>query len=231
MDKKVKFSDRPLSVKIVYIATLAILVICIAAVGIISIASRKDGDGQDQPLQQPSENDGGSTPDSDGEGEGEPSKPAEEKPTFTSPVIGTVSQEHSMSELVFSETLKQWSTHNGIDIITDENCAVYAAADGIISAIYDDPCYGRTVEITHSMNYKTVYSNLAKEDAAFVSVGDTVASGDRIGTVGYTSIFEIGDEPHLHFEMKSNNKAVNPLAHITSASKESSLGIKDGSAT
>ncbi len=227
MNKKIKFSDRPLSVKIVYIATLAILVICVAVVGIASVASRKNEKTPD-PVQEPSENSGDT--DQNGDGESEPSKPAEEKPTFVSPVVGTVSQVHSMSEPVFSETLKQWGTHDGIDIVTVENCAVYAAADGVISAIYDDPFYGRTVEITHSMSFKTVYSNLAKEDTAFVSVGDTVASGDRIGTVGYTSLFEIGDEPHLHFGMRSNNRTVDPLTHITSASKEASLGIRDGSA-
>ncbi len=222
MDKKVKFSDKPLSVKIVYIATLAILVICAVVVAVVSIASKKD-----EPAPLPVTPDSGENTPS---GEENKETPKEEKPTFVSPVTGTVLKGHSLSEPVFSETLKEWRTHQGVDIVTSENAPVFAAESGVVSAIYDDPFHGRTVEVTHSMNYKTIYSNLAKEDAAFVSVGSKVASGERIGTVGYTAIFEIADEPHLHFEMKSNDKQVDPLKHITEESKQTSLGIKNESA-
>ena len=227
MDKKVKFSDKPLSVKIVYIATLAILVICAVVVAVVSIASRKDETpppviSQEQPKsenKEPVEDDGAK----------EPEKPEEKVPTFVSPVVGTVYKGHSLTETVFSETLGEWRTHKGVDIATEENCAVYAAESGVVSAIYDDPFHGRTVELTHSMNFKTIYSNLAKEDAAFVSVGDKVSSGDRIGTVGYTAIFEIADEPHLHFEMKANDELVDPLEYINEDSKKASLGITEKS--
>ncbi len=225
MDKKVKFSERPLSVKIVYITTLAILVICAVVVAAVSIASRKDSP---QPLPT-TPNDGTSGENTPPEDENQ--TPVEEKPTFVSPVTGTVIKGHSLTEPVFSETLNEWRTHQGIDILTSENAPVFAAESGVVSAIYDDPFHGRTVEVTHSMNYKTIYSNLAKEDAAFVSVGSKVASGERIGTVGYTAIFEIADEPHLHFEMKSNNKVLDPLAHISEESKQTSLGIKNESAS
>ncbi len=224
MDKKVKFSERPLSVKIVYIATLAILVVCAVVVIAVSIASRKD---TPEPLPTTPNDGTGENVTPDG---GENETPKEEKPTFVSPVVGTVLKGHSLTEPVFSETLNEWRTHQGVDILTSENAPVFAAESGVVSAIYDDPFHGRTVEVTHSMNYKTVYSNLAKEDAAFVSVGSKVESGERIGTVGYTAIFEIADEPHLHFEMKSNGKALDPLAHITEESKQTSLGIKNESA-
>ncbi len=231
MDKKVKFSDRPLSVKIMYIATLAILVITAVVVTVVSVASRREAKAPLTPGTDISGNpDGGEVKEPEGEAKPETEDKKEEKPSFKSPVTGTVSKEHSLSETVFSETLKEWRTHSGIDIATAENCAVYAAEKGVVSAIYDDPFHGRTVELTHSMNYKTIYSNLAKEDAAFVSVGDTVASGDRIGTVGYTAIYEIAEDPHLHFEMKANGKDLDPLAHITKESQETSLGIKNESA-
>ncbi len=226
MDKKVKFSDKPLSVKLVYVITIAILVVTALVVAIVSIASRRD-DGAPTDVKPPesAQQPDGETPDS-----GNEEKPEEKAPVFASPVVGTVSKEHSMDQTVFSETLKEWRTHKGIDITTKESCAVYSAADGVVSAIYDDPFHGRTVEVTHSMNLKTVYSNLATEDAAFVSVGDKVASGDRIGTVGYTAIFEIADEPHLHFEMMKDDKHVDPLGYISEESKKTSLGIDTDSA-
>lgn len=224
MDKKIKFSDKPLSVKIVYIATLAILVICAVVVTVVSIASRKDEAVKEPPISQaPTEDENAPAPDQSEDVKEPEKKPEEEKLTFSFPVVGTVIKSHSLSETVFSETLGEWRTHKGIDIATDESCAVYAAEKGVISAIYDDPFHGRTVEITHSMNFKTIYSNLAKEDSAFVKVGDKVNSGDRIGTVGYTAIFEIADEPHLHFEMESNNKAVDPLKYLKTEDKNSSV--------
>ncbi len=225
MNKKVKFSSKPLSVKIVYIATLAILVITAIVVAAVSIGSTKEN--EKLPTPDTSENDG-SNASTDGEGENNPTEePKEEAPTFSSPVVGTVSKEHSTDAPVFSETLGAWRTHKGIDIMTDEACAVYAAADGVVSAIYDDPFHGRTVEITHTAGIKTVYSNLAKEDAAFISVGDKVTSGDRIGTVGYTAILEIAEEPHLHFEMTSDDESVDPLEFISEESKKLDLGMKN----
>ncbi len=231
MDKKVKFSQKPLSVKIMYIATLAILVISAVVVTIVSVASRKEEPVTEPTPVTPNEGagDDGTVPPSE-DATPDTSEPAEEKPTFISPVVGTVSKEHSLTQTVFSDTLGEWKTHRGVDITTAENAPVYAAEGGVVSAIYDDPFHGRTVELTHSMNYKTIYSNLAKEDSDFINIGDKVASGDRIGTVGYTAIFEIADEPHLHFEMKSNDKYVDPLEHINKESKETALGITNGTA-
>ena len=222
MDKKVKFSDRPLSVKIVYAVTVAILAVTALTVAIVSIASRKNADAPTD-VKPPVSTE---TPEDETPEPPKDEVPEEKAPVFSSPVVGTVSKPHSTDEPVFSETLKEWRTHKGIDVTTEENAAVYSAADGVISAIYDDPFHGRTVEVTHSMNFKTVYSNLTKDDAAMVSVGDKVTSGDRIGTVGYTAIFEIADEPHLHFEMIKDECHVDPIDFISEESKKASLGIE-----
>jgi murein DD-endopeptidase MepM/ murein hydrolase activator NlpD len=122
---------------------------------------------------------------------------------------------HSHDTPVFSDTLEEWRVHTGIDISAEDGAPVVAAADGMVSAIYDDPMLGRTVEVTHTQNIKTVYSNLTVEDAAFISVGDYGERGDRIGTVGDTSISELADESHLHFEVKLADQAVNPLDYMS----------------
>ena len=222
MDKKIKFSDKPAAQKIIYGAVIAILCITAVIVGILSATLGSDG------AEKPPVSDGGEenkTPPV--EETPKPEDTTEQKLTLTSPTSGTMMKGHSHEMPVFSDTLDEWRVHTGIDISTDEAAAVVAAADGTVSAMYDDPLLGRTVEITHTQNIKTVYSNLTVDDAAFVKVGDTVKRGDRIGTVGDTSISELAEEPHLHFEVKLADEAVNPLDYMTEETKKDSLGISE----
>ena len=84
---------------------------------------------------------------------------------------------------------------------------------------------GYTVEITHSDDIKTRYSNLDADAAVGLKVGDSVKSGDKIGTVGDTSVSELAEEPHIHFEFVVKDTKVNPLDYISEESKSASLGI------
>ena len=115
----------------------------------------------------------------------------------------------------------------GVDISADEAAAVYAAEGGKVSAVYNDPMLGKTVEITHDESHKTRYSNLSN-DSVSLAVGDEIEVGTKLGTIGETSISELCDEPHLHFEMLVNGEQVNPLDYITEESKQASLGIVGG---
>ena len=232
MEKKIKFSDKGAVQKIVYLTVIAILCVSAIVIGIVASNNRKTTDTENP-------DNVGEAPGTDGgDIAGTPDQTPDEKPdetpgntppklAFVSPAVGTVKKSHSATVPVFSETLDEWRIHTGIDISTDEAAAVVAAADGTVSAMYDDPLLGRTVEITHTQNIKTVYSNLTVDDAAFVKVGDTVKRGDRIGTVGDTSISELAEEPHLHFEVKLADEAVNPLDYMTEETKKDSLGISE----
>ena len=221
MEKKIKFSDKPTAQKIIYGAVIAILCISAVVVGILSSSLSNEpldetpsvSDGENQNTKPPQNT------------EEKPIEKPEEKLTLTSPTAGTMMTGHSHDTPVFSNTLDEWRVHTGIDISTVDAAAVTAAADGIVSAMYDDPMLGRTIVITHNQNVKTVYSNLTVEDAAFVNVGDAVKRGDRIGTVGDTSISELAEEPHLHFEVKVGDEAVNPLDYMSEEVKKDSLGI------
>ncbi len=223
MDKKIKFSDQPTRVKIIYAAVISVLCVTAIVIGIVSAASKANKtpeEGTNPPLDE-----GGSDqlPDG-GDGGNENENKPPEKLTFVSPVVGKVIKSHSMDTPVFSNTLNEWRVHTGIDIAAEEGSKVYAAADGQVSAVYSDPFLGRTVEVTHTGGIVSIYSNLASADIA-VSVGDAISSGDVIGVVGDTSLSELADESHLHFGVKVDGVSVNPLDYISEDSKEASLGI------
>lgn len=133
-------------------------------------------------------------------------------PTFIKPVEGEILREFAKETLVYSETLKEWVTHNGIDIKAEKTTIVKSAAEGKIKSIKNDPRYGITVAIEHVNGYASIYSNLLT--AEFVKEGEEIKQGQTIGTVGNTATFEIADEYHLHFEILKDNEYLNPSEYI-----------------
>ena len=229
MEKKFKFSDSAAISKIVYLTVIAILCVSAIVIGIVAANSRKKTDipdiGSDGTVQNG--NDNAQLPeDSQNSGSAEEERPAL---TFVSPAVGTVIKSHSTTTPVFSVTLDEWRIHTGLDISTEDGAEVFASADGTVTDVYNDPMLGKTVEITHSDTHKSYYSNL-NSDSLAVAVGDEVKQGDLIAFVGNSSVYEIADEPHLHFEMNVNGVAVNPLDYFTDDSKQSALGIVSGTA-
>jgi murein DD-endopeptidase MepM/ murein hydrolase activator NlpD len=227
MDKNFKFSDQPMKVKIIYVAVVAALCITAIVIGIVSVASRKNDTPpttEKTPITEGTEN-GNTETEKTPETEKEPEKKPE-KLTMVSPVVGEVAKYHSIDTPVFSNTLNEWRVHTGLDISADEGDGVYAAADGQVTKVYNDPFMGKTVEITHDGGIVSVYSNLSN-DGIEVTEGQNVKCGAQIGTVGDTSLLELADEPHIHFEVKVGDISVNPLDYISEESKEASLGISD----
>lgn len=131
---------------------------------------------------------------------------------FEKPVEGEVVREYAKDNLVYSETLQEWTTHAGIDIKADKTTIVKAAEEGTIKSIKNDPRYGLTIVIEHDEHYQTIYSNLLTSE--FVVEGEKVEKGQAIGTVGNTAVFEIADEPHLHFEIWKDSLPVDPTTLI-----------------
>lgn len=128
------------------------------------------------------------------------------------PIKGKIIREFAKDSLVFSNTLKEWITHNGVDIKSDKTSVVKSVANGTVTAIKNDPRYGLTVIINHNNGYQTVYSNLLT--AEFVVKGEKVEKGQTIGTVGNSSSFESADDYHLHFELLRNNEYLDPSIYV-----------------
>ena len=141
-----------------------------------------------------------------------PTVKEEKDPTFQSPIEGEIQKEYAKDSLVYSETLKEWTTHLGVDIKAERATVVKAAADGTVKYIKNDPRYGLTIIIEHSNGFETRYANLLTTE--FVSEGEQVKAGQTIGTVGDSAIYEIVDESHLHFEILKNSESLNPAQYI-----------------
>ncbi len=135
-------------------------------------------------------------------------KTVKQEAKFIKPVEGEVSKQYAKENLLYSETLEEWTTHLGIDIKADKTTVVKAVADGKIKSIKNDPRYGLSIIIEHQDGYETLYANLLTSE--FVQVGEEVKQGASIGTVGNTATFEILDEPHLHFEISKDGQNLDP---------------------
>lgn len=134
------------------------------------------------------------------------------QPSFIMPVDGEIMKGFSKENLVFSETLQEWITHQALDIKANSRDVVKCSADGTVKAIKSDPRYGLTVIVEHSAGFQTIYSNLLT--AEFIVEGEQVKQGQTLGTIGSTAVFEIADESHLHFEMLLNSEYVDPSLYI-----------------
>ena len=105
--------------------------------------------------------------------------------------------------------------HKGIDFAAPEGTFIKAAGDGkIIARNYNRNGYGRYIIIQHAGSYSTMYAhmygfgrNRADGDRR-IREGKTVKQGDVIGRVGSTGL---STGPHLHYEIRRNNRQINPL--------------------
>ena len=99
--------------------------------------------------------------------------------------------------------------HEGIDLAAPTGTPIYAASDGIVVGATLNGGYGNWIRIDHPRKLATVYGHLS-EFAPGTKEGVQVSQGDLIGFVGNTGR---STGSHLHFEILSNGKAVDPLSY------------------
>lgn len=131
------------------------------------------------------------------------------------PVNGKVLNPFSGGELVKSDTLGVWKTHDGVDIAADAGTPVRAMNSGEVTQVKEDPLWGYTVCIDHGNGIMSFYYNLSS--AVAVSEGDDVESGQTIGAVGDTAEIEAAEATHLHFALKKNGEWIDPVSYIDPA--------------
>lgn len=96
------------------------------------------------------------------------------------------------------------ATHYGLDIPARRGTAVFSPAPGTVTFAGRNGAYGNMIEIDHGFGITTRYGHLNRID---VNVGQNVALDVQIGLVGSTGR---STGPHLHYEVRVNNKPHNP---------------------
>lgn len=135
-------------------------------------------------------------------------------PSFTLPVNGSLIKSHDATTQVFSNTMQDYRVHLGVDIATEANAPVAAAADGTVMQVWEDAMMGQCVAIKHGGDACTIYKNLSETLPENIAEGAEIKAGETIGYVGESAMVEIAEEPHLHFEMTVGGLAVDPLEYF-----------------
>jgi murein DD-endopeptidase MepM/ murein hydrolase activator NlpD len=106
--------------------------------------------------------------------------------------------------------------HSGVDFASKRGTPVIAVADGMVAFSGWQSGYGRLVEVRHMDGLKTRYAHNQKN---LVKKGEMVKKGQTIAKLGSTGR---STGPHVHFEVRKNGKAVNPLKYVGTTPQKNS---------
>jgi len=101
--------------------------------------------------------------------------------------------------------------HEGTDFAAAYGTPIYATADGVVTFSGWSSGYGRLVKIQHEFGIETRYGH---QSQLLVKVGQRVSSGEQIGAMGNSGR---STGTHLHYEVRVQGKAVNPMIYIKAA--------------
>lgn len=124
--------------------------------------------------------------------------------TFAAPLTGRITSTFGWRSL----TVNGNHQHYGVDVAANTGTAVRAARDGLVTKAGWGGSYGNVVYLDHGDGSQTRYAHLS---AIAVRVGQAVRQGDVVGRVGSTGA---ATGPHLHFELRFDGRAVNPLDYV-----------------
>ncbi len=98
--------------------------------------------------------------------------------------------------------------HPGLDIAAPENSVILASGGGVVKVAGEDSVYGKYVLIDHGGGLESLYGHASR---VVVTVGERVRRLDVIALSGSTGQ---SSAPHLHFEIRRNGRAVDPLEYV-----------------
>lgn len=108
---------------------------------------------------------------------------------------------------------RRWGRmHEGVDMAGPVGTPIYATGDGVVSFAGRQSGYGNLVKINHELGTETRYGHLSR---IRVKPGQRVSQGDQIGDMGNTGR---STGSHLHYEVRMNGRAVDPMSFIKAAS-------------
>jgi len=121
-----------------------------------------------------------------------------------------ISKAYSAGTPVYSETMKDWRVHTGMDETAEAGEEVHACANGQVKRTYTDSMLGNVVLIEHG-DYEFSYCGLGEN--FLVKEGDIVTKGQAIGTVTAVPC-EAAEAAHLHMEVRRDGAYLNPQSVI-----------------
>ncbi len=127
------------------------------------------------------------------------------------PLSAAILKDYSNGTMVKSKTMNDWRTHNGVDFTGESGDEIRAVCPGTVKDVFSDTSWGKVVVIEHKNGFTARYCGL---DTVNVNKGDDVEKDFVIGTLGVIPI-ESADTPHLHFEVLSGEKYVDPLEALS----------------
>mgnify|MGYP000010607600 CR=1 FL=1 len=127
-------------------------------------------------------------------------------PVSTQPVSGRVLNAYSGDELVYSSTLGDWRTHNGVDYACAQDAQVCAPAAGKVTAVDTDGRWGSVVCIEDSAGHLWRVCGTADPT---VQTGDEVSVGQILGRAGSIPN-ECAEETHIHLEVLQGEQYLDP---------------------
>jgi murein DD-endopeptidase MepM/ murein hydrolase activator NlpD len=98
--------------------------------------------------------------------------------------------------------------HSGLDFAAASGTTVFSAGTGVVTFVGVKPGYGKIVEIAHANGLTTRYAHLSgflSKEGQAVNTGTPIA---RVGSTGRST------GPHLHFEVRDGDRAINPKAFL-----------------
>ena len=99
---------------------------------------------------------------------------------------------------------RTYEFHSGMDIDGERGDQVVAPANGVVTEAGWKGGYGNMIEVDHGNGLKTRYGHLSKID---VQIGDSITRGQVVAFVGSTGR---STGPHLHYELRLNDRPINP---------------------
>lgn len=116
----------------------------------------------------------------------------------------------SKNNVITSPFVLRWGgeKHHGIDIAGNIGDPIFAAESGFASLVSYNSIYGNYMKLNHGKGVETLYGHC---DVMFIKEGEYVTKGQIIGKIGNTGR---STGPHLHFEVRVNGKADNPLNYV-----------------
>ena len=141
-----------------------------------------------------------------------PNNPVDNNPVVYVMPVGefTLGQGFCIDKLVYSATLNQWRTHNGIDFKAEKGSEVKAIYDGTVKSVQQTTLEGTVITIDHGNGLIATYKGLGEtkvEENAKVKAGDVIGVIDSMMT-------EAQEGSHLHLETTLNGKLVDPMNYL-----------------